>query len=165
MIGVLRCAEEHNWVAAMATVSSILHQAFEYYHWTVSRLVLIFDTCIDPMPCKPRPVWAGTAARTQRLTQYYCGIQLACSACNRCSGSIKPRMHAVLAEGTMRGACMGTLTEHVVPDGCSFDALIPHAMATVPSCTCKQLPTVPPLISAAMLRISHTAGLLLCVAR
>eukprot|EP00775_Hariotina_reticulata_P012827 gene12827-12955_t len=27
-------AEESNWVAAAATVSSVLHQAFEYFHWT-----------------------------------------------------------------------------------------------------------------------------------
>uniref|UniRef100_A0A383V6J3 GAF domain-containing protein n=1 Tax=Tetradesmus obliquus TaxID=3088 RepID=A0A383V6J3_TETOB len=26
--------EESSWVAAMATTSSVLHQAFEYFHWT-----------------------------------------------------------------------------------------------------------------------------------
>lgn len=31
-------AAEADWVAAMATVSSMLHNAFEYYHWTVRQL-------------------------------------------------------------------------------------------------------------------------------
>lgn len=28
-------ADQLNWVAAAATVSSVLHHAFEYFHWTV----------------------------------------------------------------------------------------------------------------------------------
>lgn len=31
---------ECNWVAAMASVACELHHAFQYYHWTVSRLGL-----------------------------------------------------------------------------------------------------------------------------
>jgi NADH:ubiquinone oxidoreductase subunit K len=34
-IAVLFAAGESSWVAAMATTSSVLHQAFEYFHWTV----------------------------------------------------------------------------------------------------------------------------------
>jgi hypothetical protein len=37
----LCCTDEVDWVAAMSTVSSILHQAFDYFHWTVSLLTFL----------------------------------------------------------------------------------------------------------------------------
>jgi mannose/fructose/N-acetylgalactosamine-specific phosphotransferase system component IIC len=37
-IAVVSAAGESSWVAAMATTSSVLHQAFEYFHWTVRSI-------------------------------------------------------------------------------------------------------------------------------
>jgi predicted branched-subunit amino acid permease len=41
-------ADQLNWVAAAATVSSVLHHAFEYFHWTVRELLMAVSTSIMP---------------------------------------------------------------------------------------------------------------------
>ncbi len=52
MTDVLLQAGEHDWCAAMATVSCILHASFDNYDWTVRQRLYSCAKQIISMPAK-----------------------------------------------------------------------------------------------------------------
>ncbi|KAF6256448.1 putative GAF sensor protein [Scenedesmus sp. NREL 46B-D3] len=70
-------AEESSWIAAMATTTSVLHQAFDYFHWTGFYCVwpdqpadvLVVGPYQGPLGCLRIPFGkgvCGTAASSKR---------------------------------------------------------------------------------------------------
>jgi GAF domain-containing protein len=70
---VLPLTDEDDWCAAMATVSSVLHQAFEYYHWTgfyrtagTQELTAASCSTLKGLPQQSTPTSAATSSSSQQ---------------------------------------------------------------------------------------------------
>lgn len=78
----LCCTDEVDWVAAMSTVSSILHQAFDYFHWTVSLLTFLLTI---------RPSDLGSGLHCDRLFMHSsCNLSCKTSKSCSCQPGIRP---------------------------------------------------------------------------